>query len=43
MSVVNHQWITQADNAIVSVGYPILQYVPGVLLEIPGGIVDLKV
>jgi hypothetical protein len=43
MSAVNLQCITRADNAIVSVGYPVLHYVPGLLLKIPGGVVDLKV
>jgi len=43
MCAVNHQCITRADNAIVSVGYPVLGYVPRVLLKIPGGVVHLKV
>jgi hypothetical protein len=42
MSSASQQWIIRADNAIVSAGYPLLRYVPKVLLKIPGGAVDLK-
>jgi hypothetical protein len=43
MSSIKQQWIIRPDNAIVRAGYPVLHYVPRVLLNVPWGVVDLKV